>query len=196
MASVVSSALQRIHPCCCNTRAPSPQSQHRKTSSTITRPLPLTLFLPPSEGKVTRQIHSPPSAGWLGWIQRPTVCYLSPLLSLSRDEFISQSTAQNRGQGGCTNWNSTQERKKRAYRRKIRLIHRSFQRGFRGGNRRYFSALRQCVFFAWRGDSGGIPVPADPVAPVAAVRTDDDDGDQRQAHNNSNKHSFWLSLSK
>ncbi|KAI3367591.1 hypothetical protein L3Q82_026438, partial [Scortum barcoo] len=39
-----------------------------------------------------------------------------------------------------------------------------------------------CFSSARRGDSGGKPVPADPGAPVAAVRTDDDGGDLRQAH--------------
>lgn len=79
----------------------------------------------PSKGKVTRQIayiHAPTSAekleGILAWLQRATMCYSSPLLSLSRDEFISQSTAQNKGRGGCSDWNSTREEKKRAYRRK------------------------------------------------------------------------------
>lgn len=55
-----------------------------------------------------------------------------------------------------------------------------FPGDFREGDRRCFPAVCRCVFPPQ--SSGGIPVPADPGAPVAAVRADDDDGDQRQVH--------------
>ena len=45
------------------------------------------------------------------------------------------------------------------------------------------------------GNSAGKPVPADPGAPVAAVLTDDDDGDQRQVHGGDTRR-FRFILSK
>lgn len=53
------------------------------------------------------------------------------------------------------------------------------------------------VFFLRIGgeNSSGRPVPADSGAPVAAVRTDDDDGEQRQVRHNNKQH-FRLIVSQ
>lgn len=85
--------------------------------------------------------------------------------------------------------------KKRAYHRKIRLIHRSFQWDFGGESRVRVSALGQWFFFASGENSGGRPEPADTGAPVAAVRADDDDGEYRQDHDN-NKQNVRLTISQ
>lgn len=136
MASVVSSVLQRIHPCC-NTRAPSPESLQNIIHSHHHRSP--SLFL--NEGNVYANHTKPALRGRLGvkigvTAATQNVLFISSALSASRDEFNSLSTAQNRGQGWRTNWNSTEEKEKRAHRRKIKLIHRSFQRELRGGNSR------------------------------------------------------------
>lgn len=123
---------------------------HCKTSSTITTSpsLLLSLSLPVSLFTVQtyqfiRWSYTCRRAVSVDWraLQRlrcviyPLPRLLSPSLSLSRDEF----TAQNRGQGGCTNWNSAQEYKSVLTADKSDLIHRSFQSFFRwGGNPRMF----------------------------------------------------------
>lgn len=123
--------------------------QHKSPLSRITAkhhpqsPSPLFQSFPQRE-QCLRKPHkaSPPrktrSKDWRDCSHSKCVIYLicSLCLSPSRDEFNSLSTAQNRGQGWRTNWNSTEEKEKRAHRRKIKLIHRSFQRELRGGNSR------------------------------------------------------------
>lgn len=67
---------------------------------------------------------------------------------------------------------------------KSRLIHRSLQGDLLRRVADILPVNYVFIFLVWREDSVGKPVPADPGAPVAAVRTDDDDGDKRQSHSN------------
>lgn len=89
-----------------------------------------------------------------------------------------------RGQGGCSDWNPTQTGgiKSLLTAEKSRLIHRSLQEDFRWQESSLFRRLFLCAcmvfFLLWGENSCGKPVPVDPGAPVAAVRTDDDDGDE------------------
>lgn len=75
-------------------------------------------FKPFLQAKLSVLIKAPASAGWLEGSQRRAECYLSPLFSLSppRRIHLAVHTAQNRGRGGCSYWNS-----RRTYRRKIRI---------------------------------------------------------------------------
>lgn len=78
-------------------------------------------------------------------------------------------------------FNTDSGNKNPTYRRKIKVNPSESAGGFSLSSRRYFAVrlrVRAGFFLLWRENSGGKPVPADPGAPVAAVRTDDDDGDE------------------
>lgn len=78
-------------------------------------------------------------------------------------------------------FNTDSRNKIPTYRRKIKVNPSESAGGFLLSSRRYFAVrlrVRAGFFSLWRENSGGKPVPADPGAPVAAVRTDDDDGDE------------------
>lgn len=77
-------------------------------------------------------------------------------------------------------FNTDRGNKKPTYRRKIKINPSESAGGFSlRGVVVIAPSVFVCVFFflLWRENSCGKPVPADPGAPVAAVRTDDDDGD-------------------
>lgn len=105
------------------------------------------------------------------------MCYVSPLE-------IDSSRSRKRITGDKAGAPiEIQHIKKRAYRRQIRLIHRSFQTNFCGENSPIFFYSVSVFFPSLRGreregeNSVGMPVPADSGASVAAVRPDYDGGD-------------------
>lgn len=96
---------------------------------------------------------------------------------------MNSSPAQNRGARRVQRlkFNTDRGNKKPTYRRKIKVNPSESAGGFSLSSRRFSAVclrVRVGFFLLWRENSGGKPVPADPGAPVAAVRTDDDDGDE------------------
>lgn len=195
MASLVSSALHRLHHCCCccssNTRTPL----HTITAPQKHRPqlIQLFTFTHISEDRGWTPVKTR-SQQWTYGVNADTVHLQSVIYLLDSPEgiFIShrrigdkavQQLKFNTTEGGRL------EENRRTYRSKIRLIHRSLQGDLRFGGSADVFLLRVGVFPShWHGIAEGDPSLPIQEGPVAAVRTDDDDGDWWKVPDNNRQH--------